>query len=630
MDPTRPVVALPLRDREPWEDEPPDRSGARPIKEDGLQRQTVGMVRKALALLCSTAIITGAAAVLVTSSSRTWSSGQVGSQVSGAVVVRAAPGASRAVERAAVALGGRVTRRLPIIDGFAATLSGKAIGRLKARRDVVSITRDVSGHVMSIDPTLGYDAAADTGSLYDVSQIIGATAAYTAGYTGKGIDIALIDTGVAPVLGLTSGNVVNGPDLSFDSQRADVRYKDSYGHGTHMAGIIAGRDSVRAAADYALPTTFHGIAPDARIISLKVGASDGSADVSQVIAAIDWVTQHAKDPGMNIRVLNLSYGTDGKQDYHLDPLAFAAQAAWRKGILVVVAGGNDGTADVELANPASDGNLLAVGSEDPMGTVDVADDTVPAFANRGTSKRHVDLVAPGVHILGLRVPNGLIDQSYPSARVGSRFFRGSGTSQSTAVVSGAAALLFQRYPGLSPQQAKMLLGYGASFLAKGTTINAGAGVVNVTKAMSLAGNSLTAALAKTTTATFGTGLGSIELARGSSHVGIDGVALTGEQDIFGAAFKPAVWTIKSLAGTAWTADGSWNGNAWTGAGFDSSGTNWTSRSWVATSWTGISWTSRSWVGRSWVNNSWDGRSWVADAWQGRRWVSVGWSNASWS
>jgi subtilisin family serine protease len=104
--------------------------------------------------------------------------------------------------------------------------------------------------------------------------------------------------------------------------------------------------------------------------------------------------------------------------------------------------------------------------------VPVLDDTVPGFANRGTATRHVDIVAPGVHILGLRVPNGVVDQGYPSARVGARFFRGSGTSQSTAVVSGAAALMFQRYPGLTPQQAKMLLGYGAQRLAARKTSSA--------------------------------------------------------------------------------------------------------------------------------------------------------------
>ena len=597
------------------------------------------MVRRLVAGLALGTVLAGGAAVLPTPASRTWAAdltirpaGSAPSRVfpSGAVVVRAVPGQVRAVQQAVTSAGGQVTRELAIIDGFAARLPVRAAAALAARGDVLTVTADVSGHVMSIDPALGYDPAGDTGSLYDVEQIIGATTAYQGGWTGKGIDVALVDTGVAPVPGLTSGNVVNGPDLSFDSQHSDVRYKDSFGHGTHMASIIAGRDQALTPAAYASPSGFHGIAPDARIISIKVGASDGAADVSQVIAAIDWVTTHAHDPGLNIRVLNLSYGTDGKQDYHLDPLAYAAQAAWRRGVLVVVAGGNDGTAKVDLANPALDGNLLAVGAEDPMGTVAVADDTVPAFSNRGTTTRHVDIVAPGVHILGLRVPNGLVDQAYPSARVGTRFFRGSGTSQSTAVVSGAAALLFQRYPALTPQQAKMILGYGASFLAKGTTTNAGAGIVNITQAMTLAGNPLYVSLASTTTATFGTGTGTLELARGSSHVAAEGITLTGEKDIFGKTFTSTVWAPKALAGTAWTSDGAWNGSYWTGTGFDATGLNWTGRTWVTASWTGTAWSGRTWVGRTWVANSWDASRWAADTWAASRWVTTGWSNATWN
>jgi len=547
----------------------------------------------------------------------------------GAVVVRGVPGAHDVVVAAVVAAGGHVVRDLPIVDGVAAVVSAAGASALAARPDVVSVTPDAAGQVMAYNAALGYDPTADTGSLHDVAAIAGVTSAYQAGWTGKGIDIALIDTGVAPVTGLTSGNVMNGPDLSFDSQHADVRYKDTYGHGTHMASIIAGRDQVQSPAEYAKPDRFHGIAPDARIISLKVGASDGSADVSQVIAAIDWVTQHAHDPGLNIRVLNLSYGTDGTQDSQLDPLAYAAEAAWRKGIVVVVAGGNDGTSNVNLANPAQDGNLLAVGASDPNGTLDITDDTVPAFANRGTSTRHVDVVAPGVHILGLRVPNGLVDQTYPSARVGTRFFRGSGTSQSTAVVSGAAALLLQRYPDLTPQQVKMILGYSAQFMARGTTTTAGAGIVNVSAAMTAAGSALVRSLTSTTTATFGTGTGKLELARGSSHVGMDGVTLKGEQDIFGAKFTSKTWAPTSLAGTAWTASGSWNGTPWTGTGFDATG-NWAGRTWVAKSWTGADWAGRTWVGRTWVNDSWDGRTWVADTWQGRTWVAASWSNASWT
>src|SRR3954449_4498076 len=142
---------------------------------------------------------------------------------------------------------------------------------------------------------LGYDAVGDKGSLYNIAEVVGAHASYSAGYTGKGIGVALIDTGVAPVPGLTSGNVVHGPDLSFDSQQPDFAHLDAYGHGTHLASIIAGRDAVGTAKSYTSATRFNGIAPDATLVNVKVGASDGAVDVTQVIAGIDWVVEHRND-----------------------------------------------------------------------------------------------------------------------------------------------------------------------------------------------------------------------------------------------------------------------------------------------------------------------------------------------
>src|SRR5689334_6360469 len=172
---------------------------------------------------------------------------------------------------------------------------------------------------------LDLGGSVDTGSLDEITSIIHARDSWAAGYTGKGVDVALIDTGVAPVQGLSSGNVVDGPDLSFDSVHPDVRYKDAYGHGTHMASIIAGRDQAGSPSSYLDRTRFTGVAPDARIVNVKVGAADGAADVSQVIAAINWVTEHAHAGGLNIRVLNLSYGTPSGQDYGVDPLAYAVE-----------------------------------------------------------------------------------------------------------------------------------------------------------------------------------------------------------------------------------------------------------------------------------------------------------------
>ena len=152
-----------------------------------------------------------------------------------------------------------------------------------------------------------YNPSTDPYSMAALTANIGATAWWNAGYTGAGIDVALIDTGVSPIEGLgDSGKIINGPDLSLESQAPNLTRLDTNGHGTFMAGLIAGKDSTLTAPyANAADSAYRGVAPDARIVSLKVGTADGGVDVSQMIAAIDWVVQHKNDNGMNIRVLNL-------------------------------------------------------------------------------------------------------------------------------------------------------------------------------------------------------------------------------------------------------------------------------------------------------------------------------------
>jgi serine protease AprX len=548
------------------------------------------------------------------------------------VIVRGVPGggqaAAREVQRAVAAVGGRVTRSLPIVDGVAAVLPPGGPARLRGLPAVVAVTPDSTGRVQAVDPAIGFDASTDTGSLGLIDWIVGADKLWAMGATGKGVDVAVIDTGVSPVTGLNSGNVVHGPDLSFDSQRRDLRFKDAYGHGTHMASIIAGRDVAGRAASYRTDNArFTGVAPDARIVSVKVGAADGAADVSQVIAAINWVTENGRRNGLNVRVLNLSYGSDSGAAYHTDPLSYAAEVAWRKGILVVTAAGNDGSVHQDLALPALNPNLLAVGAADPNGTVTTSDDTLPDFSNRGTNLRYADVVAPGSHVLGLRVPNGAVDQAYPASRVGVRFARGSGTSQATAVVSGTAALLLSKYPTLTPNQVKGALMATATMPPTGTPKKMGTGVIDVARAAaaisSRGPSALTAAVSK-----YGSGTGHLDKSRGSTQVTDGGIPLTGERDIFSRTWAGKTWAGKALNGTTWSG-GRWNGSTWTGSTWNTA-TEWATVAWTASSWSGSPWAGRTWVGRTWVNGSWDGRAWVDQSWAGRTWITRLWSSASWS
>jgi serine protease AprX len=500
------------------------------------------------------------------------------------VIVMAAPGATASIERAVEHGGGVVERPLPIIGGFSAAVPPADLLTLRGLPGVVSVSAD--SEMQPQDAT--YDPATDADSMNAVTRYTGAVDWWNTGYTGTGVDVAVIDTGVSPVEGLaTPGKVLNGPDLSIESQAPNLRYLDTFGHGTFMAGLIAGHDPELTAPYADAPASaYRGIAPDARIVSVKVGTADGGADVSQVIAAIDWVVQHAQDPGLNIRVLNLSYGTNGTQLYTLDPLAFAAEQAWKHGIVVVASGGNSGfqrhmNNAPALSNPAFDPLLLAVGASDAQGTDTLADDLVPAFSpwpKRGAT-RGVDLVAPGTHLQGLRVPNSYIDANHPEGLLGDRYFRGSGTSQAAAIVSGAAALVLQKYPSASPDQVKRLLtttGYPIS----GKSQAIGGGELQLSAALAAPLPTFTQLWAPST------GIGSLELARGLDHISMDGVVLDGERDIMGSAFNAAEMASLEAQAKTWSG-GDWNAKTW-------SGDAWSGDAWEAKTWSGDSWSAKTW------------------------------------
>ncbi len=469
-----------------------------------------------------------------------------------------------------------------------------------------------------------WDGSRDQGSMFSLTKRIGAQKVWRSGITGDGVTVALIDTGVAPVRGLNDrARVLRGPDLSYESQRAGTRYVDGFGHGTHMAGIIAGRDTTFDPRNPS-PGTFAGVAPDAELLSLKVATGDGGADVTQVIAAIDWVVAHRQDRGMDVRVLNLSYGTLSTQPWQVDPLAAAVENAWRNGILVVAAGGNDG-AGQPLLMPAIDPHVLAVGAVDHGGTAGVLDDSVASFSNSGDRTRRPDLLAPGKSVVSLRVRKSFADQLHPEGRVpgtnAKRYFRGSGTSQAAAATSGAAALLFEARPGLTPNQAKAILMRTARPLLSLDPAQ-GQGVVAVDDAVSFAQTvrSLPSSSAPTQVSN---GSGTLEDTRGGEHV-IDpftGEALVGEVDALGSPWDAAAWMSAQATGDSWTG-GRWNGRTWTG-------TAWVRNRWEAARWAGRSWTGTRWRSYEFATDRWKARSWRGDNWEARSWREASWLARSW-
>ncbi len=485
-----------------------------------------------------------------------------------------------------------------------------------------------------VSTPLGYDAANDAGSMQLIAKSTGAQAMWNAGFTGKGIDVAVIDTGVARVPGLNQpGKVVDGVDVSFDSQSPELTYNDGFGHGTIMASIIAGSDVAAGSpkSSFSDPTKFVGIAPEARIISVKAGAADGAVDISQMIAAINWVTEHKNDNGMNIRVLNLSFGSDTPQAAAIDPLVFAAEAAWKEGIVVVASSGNDGLSQVlYLANPAASRAIIAVGSSDTNGTPAITDDFVPEFAQHGTPLRSVDVIAPGSHVLGLKAPGSFIDETVTTGKVGTRFQRGSGTSQAAAVVSGLAALIVQKFPNATPGQVKKMLTNSAQSIHPATGLFStlynswyeGSGEANMTGVVSLK-----KVPAADVVSEWSDGSGSLDAARGSAHVVSNGVALTGEVDIMGQPWNPKVWVAATNAGTTWSG-ATWNGMRWSGDGWLGmrwSGMRWSGADWSGTSWSSMKWSGLTWDSLKWSGGSWSGMKWADSSWSGLRWAGSGWS-----
>ena len=504
-----------------------------------------------------------------------------------AVIVQQLPAAG--AESMVEALGGQVGHELGVIDGFTARVPADRLDELSAAPGVVSVTKD-AGLRLQAD---NWSAQSDLGSILNAAKATGAAGAWGAGVTGKGVDVALIDSGVAPVDGLNGPNkIVNGPDLSFEAGNPARRNIDTFGHGTHMAGIIAGRDGSSGDG------SFTGIAPDARLVSVKVASSDGATDVSQVIDAIGWVVQHGHDNGLNIRVVNLSYSTDALPSYVLDPLASAVESAWLSGVVVVAAAGNDGVQSSTLASPAVDPYVIAVGASDHQGTQTTADDVVAAFSNRGNETRHADLVAPGRSIVSLRDPGSYIDRHHPEGLVAGdgtqRFFRGTGTSQSTAIVSGTVALLLQQRPDLTPDQVKALLTSSAHALPAADALAQGAGLVDVN-----------AALARPTPSA----RQSFPLAR------------------FGGAALPGIGLGGSLSGRSWSGR-SWSCTNWTGSHW--TGSHWTGSHWTGSHWTGSHWTGSHWTGSHWTGSHWTGSHWTGSHWTGSHWTGSHWTGSHWT
>lgn len=290
---------------------------------------------------------------------------------------------------------------------------------------------------------------------------------------GNKVGVAVVDSGVVKTKDLSGRNKKN---ISFNL--AFHNGNDLYGHGTFVAGIIAGSGN-------ASNGKYMGVAPKADYVNVRVSDDQGACSESDVVNALQWIYEnHDK---YNIRVVNLSLNSDTAQSYMTSPLDAACEILWFNGVVVVASAGNNG--DSNLYPPANDPFVITVGAADDKGTVTLSDDTVASFSAYGMSEAGTakpELVAPGKDIIGLLPENGKlrIGIEHPGNRVDATFFRMSGTSMAAPMVTGAVAILLQDEPALTPDQVKYRLMATANKNWPGyTSTSAGAGYLDVLAAV---------------------------------------------------------------------------------------------------------------------------------------------------
>jgi serine protease AprX len=343
--------------------------------------------------------------------------------------------------------------------------------------DVLSVSYDapVQGNL------LGLLAPPPTAVSIDGSGAKVARSRY--GVNGSGVTVAVIDSGVKPHADLPATRIkafvdfVNGRTTAYDD----------YGHGTHVAGIVAGSGAA-SNGQYA------GVAPGASIVALKVLDASGAGKTSDVMAALEWVLANHVQYG--IRVVNLSLGHPIYEAAATDPLVQLVDQLSQRGIVVVVSAGNMGrnslgqTVYGTITSPANAQGAITVGAADTANTLLRSDDRIASFSSRGPTRYDYyvkpDVVAPGYQIASLVAPGSTLATKYPNYQIGSSYFRLNGTSQAAPVVAGAAALAVQANPALTAHTVKGILQFTSQRLRNIDVMSQGAGEVNVAGAVRFA------------------------------------------------------------------------------------------------------------------------------------------------
>jgi serine protease AprX len=447
----------------------------------------------------------------------------------GYALVRVGHGAAEAVAAEARATGATEVAALDAIDVVTARVSEDAVRALRSDARVAFIAADTTVTMLGGDRRF----EKGNGKPSPAMDVVSAQRAWSKA-TGRGVTVAVMDTGVARHPDL-DGSVVAEIDFVGDG----AAQLDPSGHGTFVAGLIAAHGE-----------SFKGVAPDAKLVSLRVLDQKGQGKMRSVLAAFDWLLHNRT--AYHIRVLNLSFGAKQNNSYHRSLLSGVVESAWFAGIAVVAAAGNDGPARRTVSMPGADPFVITVGSLDDEGTARTVDDRESSFSSRGPTRdgfAKPDVLAPGEHIVSLRVPGTVLDQDSERTNT-SPYARLTGTSASSAIAAGVAALVLQAETGYSQTQVKGALVAGGRHVP-GTRTPA----VNA----------------------------------------LD--ALTVRPAPANAGVAPSAVLMKLLVASGQVASNvNWDGIAWEGIAWES--VTWEGVTWEAVSWESVTWESVTWEAHS--------------------------------
>jgi serine protease AprX len=492
---------------------------------------------------------------------------------------------------AVVGVLGTVLNQYHIINGVEATVP-KALEPLLASLPGITVTPDVSVTVQSTETQTPPESTGPHTPSDAFLQQTGATQLAAAGDTGQGVTVAVMDTGIDNLPDF-AGRLVGGVDLSGGNNP----FEDDFGHGTFVAGLIAGNGASSNGQ-------YSGEAPGAELVSIKVAGASGSTDLATLISGLQWAVDHQDQYGID--VLNMSLGFQPFESTVLNPLDQAVEAAWNSGITVVTSAGNAGPFNGTILSPGDDPLAITVGALDDMGQPADSNDEMNDFSSAGPTMQDgwpkPDLVTSGRSVVSLAAPGSTVYNQNPSARVGSANFVGSGTSFSAAITSGAAALVLADNPGLTPDQVKArLLGntdpgpVGNPFVDGHGALNADAAATSGAMNFSQSDFLLLPVVSGLT----------VSLLPSLSQVD------TWNANLWSGFTPPSGPSNSSWNGTSWNAS-AWNLSA-------SDGSDWVARYWNNSGWNASTWAGSAWDMRYWNNGAWAGSAWVARYWNCSQW-----------